>query len=88
MWKRLHDHSLLWEDRLKVACYIWRGMDQSRDQGKAGYLYQWTSESLVTIYKKKHSKVHIHVYIFSYVGNVVYIIGSLDYVRYLTPLQE
>ena len=28
------------------------------------------------------------IYVFSYVGNVVYIIGSSDYVRYLTPLQE
>ena len=96
MWKRLHDNSLFWEDKLKVACYIWRGMDQSRDQGKAGYLYQWTSESLVTIYRKsteRYTYMYVSVndsiiYVFSYIGNMVYIIGSLDYVSYLTPLQE
>ena len=64
MWKRLRDHSLLWEDRLKVAWYIWRGMDQSRDQGKARYLYQWTSESLVTIYKKSIER-YTYMYIYS-----------------------
>ena len=50
--KALRDHSLTAEERLKVACFVWRKGDL-RVGSKHSVLVKWVCEELCTAYNKK-----------------------------------
>ena len=53
VWPYLQDKNLSIEDRLKVACHLWREEKGPEDIQKAAHLFQWVSNAVAVLQKKR-----------------------------------